>query len=287
MSQYLQYAYYSHHKCATGWTSSILREICFYLGLKVKTVHGSDQYGKLGSLYSLTKRFNVEFLLYTNAEIREVQKLKNYKGFHVVRDPRDMLISAYFSHIQSHPIGGWSELEEHRKELKTLSKEVGLLQEIEFSGPFFKAMDAWDYDQAHILEIKMEDLTAEPVIQFQNILQHLGLFDKKKLDGLSIIKRSLQYANRVLYKISHEFPVPIPRKLKKENKIHPNILSLIVEKNSFKKKTGGRVKGDVDLASHYRKGQPGDWKNHFTDRVEKKFYQTYGDLIEKLGYRLD
>jgi hypothetical protein len=43
------------------------------------------------------------------------------------------------------------------------------------------------------------------------------------------------------------------------------------------RETTGRV-------SHYRKGKPGDWRNHFDDDIHEAFAAATGDLIELLGY---
>ena len=39
-----------------------------------------------------------------------------------------------------------------------------------------------------------------------------------------------------------------------------------------------------DRASFFRKGQSGDWRNHFRSRDEKLFAKLTGDLLERLGY---
>jgi len=280
----IQYAYYSHHKCATGWTNSIFRELCFHLGLQHRTAHGPQQYEEAGGLKEWMARHNVEFLAYTNAEISEVKRLPQHRGVHVVRDPRDVLVSAYFSHLHSHPTEQWPELERHRDALQSLSKEEGLLKEIEFSRPFLIAMREWDYEQESVLEMKMEELTAEPVASFRLVLQHLGLFHREPGRRAGTLKKLWQYGNRGLYKAHHEFPLPLPPRLRKEKTVHPDVLDAILEAHRFEKMASGRSKGEADPESHYRKGKPGDWKNYFTDRVAQSFQDTYGDIVRRLGY---
>ncbi|MCS3672815.1 hypothetical protein GGP66_000219 [Salinibacter ruber] len=276
------FAYYSHHKCATGWTTSILMEFCFHLGRRFRIAHGPVQYGADGGLRAWVARHDVEFLAYTNAEMYEVQSLPSHQGVHVVRDPRDVLVSAYFSHKNSHPTENWPELETHREALRSLSKEEGLLKEIEFSRPFLEAMQTWDYDQEHILEMKMENLTANPDTRFRRMLRHLGLFEEDPDEGL--LHRGRHYGNRLLYKAYHELPLSPPRRLTVEPTLHPSVLDEILEAHRFERMTDGRSKGEADPESHYRKGEPGDWKNHFTDRVRQAFEDAYGDIVETLGY---
>lgn len=250
------------------------------MGHRFQTVHRPQQYGGTGKLEEWVQRVNVDFLAFTNAEIDEVRDLPLHRGFHVVRDPRDVLVSAYFSHLNSHPTDNWPELEEHRAALQSLSKEEGLIKEIEFSRPFLEAMRTWDYDQDHILEVKMENLTGDPDASFRRILRHLGLFD----DRGGVLKKLRHYGNRGLRKLHHGVPIAIPFCFSVEASIHPSVLDSILETHRFEKMTGGRSKGEANPESHYRKGTPGDWANHFTDRVARAFEDTYGDIVVRLGY---
>jgi len=279
----LKHAYYSHHKCATGWSNSILRELCFHLGLRHKTAHGAQQYGSHGGLRSWVGVHRVEFLAFTNAKIEQANSLPPHRGFHVVRDPRDVLVSAYFSHKNSHPTKDWPELEEHRKALQSLSKEEGLLKEIEFSRQFLEPMQNWDYDQDHILEVKMEELTGDPGQKFREILSHLELLGEQG-ESPGAVSKLRQYGNRGFYKLHHEISLPLPRRLSVEDAIHPDVLDAILHAHRFEKMAGGRAKGEENTKSHYRKGKPGDWQNHFTDAVERAFKNSYGDIVSKLGY---
>ena len=52
----------------------------------------------------------------------------------------------------------------------------------------------------------------------------------------------------------------------------------------FAAKTHGRAAGVEDITSHYRKGLPGDWVNHFTRSHAEAFDERFGDLLVRLGY---
>jgi hypothetical protein len=201
----------------------------------------------------------------------------------VVRDPRDVLVSGYFSHKNSHPTDNWPELKEHREALQSLSEEEGLLKEIEFSQQFLEPMRDWNYDQDHILEVKMEELTGNPDREFRSVLQHLGLLGENAGEA-GMLQKGRQYGNRGIYKLHHELPFPLPVRLSVEKTIHPDVLGAILEAHRFEKMTDGRSKGEENPESHYRKGEPGDWKNHFTEAVEESFRDTYGDILSTLGY---
>jgi len=68
-----------------------------------------------------------------------------------------------------------------------------------------------------------------------------------------------------------------------EIEISPTKLTEIVSRNSFEK-MAGRHKGEEDVASHYRKGIAGDWKNHFTDKIKDEFKKLYGQVLITTGY---
>jgi Sulfotransferase domain len=61
-------------------------------------------------------------------------------------------------------------------------------------------------------------------------------------------------------------------------------LEEVVSRNRFEKLSGGRERGQEDIKSHYRKGVHGDWQNHFTPAITRRFKQLYGDLLVLAGY---
>jgi hypothetical protein len=62
---------------------------------------------------------------------------------------------------------------------------------------------------------------------------------------------------------------------------------MIVYQNRFSKLADGRTEGDEDQKSHYRKGLPGDWMDHFNGQHKRYFKEHYNDLLVKLGYEKD
>lgn len=167
-----------------------------------------------------------------------------YKGFHVVRDPRDVIVSGYFSHKISHPVKnrfGKLFLLKRRKLLNEISKEKGLMLEIR-KGYSLKNMNSWKYDDPNIMEIKFENLILDPFSTFMQVFKFLELgIDEEKL------KNTIEYF-------------------------------------SFKKLSGGRDRGQEDVSNHFRKGVAGDWKNHFNEEHKKVFKKNWGGLLIKLGY---
>ena len=100
-------AYFGHHKCGTIWIASIFHAVCDIVGLKKKHAHNPQQFGYDISASREQEGFNA--LSYTNANYDYVEG-QNLIGFHVVRDPRDIIVSGYFSHLWSHPDDTWPAL---------------------------------------------------------------------------------------------------------------------------------------------------------------------------------
>lgn len=279
--------FFGHHKCATGWTVGIFREIALHLGRTFRVINRTQDFRHTGSLGSLVRQDGVEVLAYSNANLEHVQSLPSFRGFHVVRDPRDVLVSAYFSHRKTHGTEAWPELEEHRRRLQSLSKYDGLLAEMEFSSPFFKDMNRWDYDQDVVLEIRMEDLTADPVTHFTRIARFLHLVDTEPSSGIRgavrhIAMRSNRWNHRGRRFMPGRIPMfPVPKT--PQNTLPVDLISTIVENRSFEKLTG-RKKGEENRDTHLRKGVPGDWVNHFEPEHIRVFKDRYNDLLLKLGY---
>ena len=266
-------------------------EICFHMGIRFRIVHRPDGFHSFPSFASFVEEERVDFLAYTNADQQLASTLPLYRGFHVVRDPRDVLVSAYFSHRFSHPTDQWPALEEHRSQLQEASKEEGLLMEMEFSRWVFEQMYSWDYDQENVLELRMEDVTARPVEHFAEIARFLGILDEDMPEGARRMTRQFQMRiNRLNQRGRRFMPAnlpmfPVPRRRFKE--IAPSMLETIVRKKSFEKLAGGRKKGEENVQSHYRKGKAGDWQNHFTEAHKEAFKQSFNDVLLKLGYESD
>jgi Sulfotransferase domain len=61
-------------------------------------------------------------------------------------------------------------------------------------------------------------------------------------------------------------------------------LARVVQENTFRVLSGGRNPGEQDYQSHYRRGSPGDWREHFDATHIDYFKKLYNPLLIKLGY---
>ena len=271
--------YFGHHKCASTWIHTVLSTFCDEAGLKCAYLANEGMFG--GDLPGWVRAHDPDVLCYVNADWEHVEKLaaeRDLIGIHMVRDPRDILASAYFSHLHSHKTGAWPELVEHRKRQQERSKDEGLLAEFDFNAEVFDEMHRWQYGQDWVLELRMEEFTPDPLNGWLAAFRHLDLIDEThRGKGAQLgwwLRSSLNIANA-----KHGFPL----KASTARAPAERLLGMVHD-NRFETKTAGRKEGEEDVTSHYRKGVAGDWRNHFTQQHVDEFKKRYGDLLVRLGY---
>lgn len=127
-----------------------------------------------------------------------IPKPVNYKTFCIIRDPRDIIVSWYFSVKDSHPPMG--KIPEHRKMLHQLSLRDGLIYCMEYLKDFglFETLRSWVNapGAADILLLRFEDIVDvnRQFSIFSRLLAHCripltenemtGLLDKYRFDRL-------------------------------------------------------------------------------------------------------
>jgi hypothetical protein len=291
-------AYFGHHKCASTWVWQILDRVTREIGLRHYLVLDERAPEGRGPLTGLRPggpggRANferaglggqaaaagVDFVSCITSDQEQADALAPARAFHVIRDPRDILVSAYFSHRNSHPTDGLPHLAEHRERLRSTSKEEGLLLEMEFSAGALRDIAEWNYGRPEILEVRMEELSAKPYDGFIEIFRHLGLLspeepaEARELLGV--------WRGRLRNRLASRRRLG---RLRRPTEATAELLLGAVYGQRFEAQTKGRRAGAEDQNSHYRKGVAGDWVNHFGDEHVDAFKERYGDLVVRLGY---
>jgi hypothetical protein len=184
--------------------------------------------------------------LYVTYETYElIPKPPRIATFFVARDPRDLVVSGYFSTKYSH--GPMGLISDRRERLQAVSESEGLRMFIDMmdESGVFEALRSWIKaagDRETIQLYRFEHLTGT------NQMEALrSLFDHCDIRLPDVRLREL------------------------------------VNKNSFEK-LSGRRRGAEDPHAHYRKGVPGDWKLKFDETTLRHFEDRAGDIAEALGY---
>jgi hypothetical protein len=177
---------------------------------------------------------------------QRLPKPESFRAFFVPRDPRDVLVSWYFSVKLSHKVMG--RIGEVREKLQLLPEEDGLKYTTDWleSRGSFAALRSWQQgvsSDARLRIFSYESLTGdEQFAAWKRLLAHCDI------------------------------------------QMPDEVLAEVLKTYSFSVLTKGRDRGTEDVTAHLRKGVAGDWKNHFTSAIEKKFRETTGTLVEELGY---
>jgi hypothetical protein len=171
----------------------------------------------------------------------------NYVSSHLIRDPRDMVVSAYYYHqwckeewcITFNPEFGMT----YQEKLKSFPKEEGMLFEMtHLTKTILGIIDQWNYFDSRCLEMKYEDLISDSDKGFSALFKHWGV-PPEEMDVC------LEAARRF----------------------------------HMTQQTGRKV-GDVQFGSHMRSGKPGQWKDEFSSAHKEYFKSNFGGLLVKLGY---
>jgi hypothetical protein len=171
-----------------------------------------------------------------------IPKPETSRAFFVTRDPRDLVVSWYFSQRFSHGLMG--DIGEVRGVLGDLPEPDGLSYAIRHLADFglFAAQRSWlkaDEDP-DVVVVRFEDLIGDG-----SFAAYRRVFDHCRLE------------------------------------VDDATLSAILERYSFER-LSGRTRGSEDVYTHFRKGVAGDWENHFDDEVMATFREVTGDLVEAL-----
>lgn len=64
----------------------------------------------------------------------------------------------------------------------------------------------------------------------------------------------------------------------------PAVVEQCCQSAAFARLSGGRAPGQEDPGSFFRRGLPGDWRNHFSAQAAKLFAERGGPVLARLGY---
>jgi hypothetical protein len=225
----------THHKTGTVWMRSLFSAVAaacnqgFYAGSQSAYPAGSEVF------FQDHCAFDLPTFPY------------HYRGLHLIRDPRDVVISA----ARYHPTANepwldrparWLGGQTYRASLLALSSvEERIRFEMDGAGGnVIRAMVAWNTSDKNFLTVKYEDLIQDvDLVLFRRIFTFLGYPDAQ-LDHLC--------------KIAWE--------------------------NSL-------FSGRIDRPKHVHSGKPAQWREVFSRDLSREFHARFGSELIRLGYETD
>ena len=226
-----------HHKVGTVWMAKVLRSLGTHFGLRYEHLDGPPHPATRLALQHHTRV--------------DLGSFRPFVGSHMVRDPRDVVVSGYHYHLWTNEpaivapdpaLDGRS----HQEHLRSLDREAGLLAEIRrASTRAIRDMATWDYADPRFVELRYEDMVSDGDAEFERLFRHYG-FTERNVDV------AVQLARQ------HSFER--------------------VEKREL---------GDVREGRHRRSGVPGQWRDEFTASHRELFKELCGDALVTLGYERD
>ncbi len=229
-----------YHKVGTVWFGRILADVAAEFGLAPQ---GGAQWR---DIQQLNLSDDLGFLL-DYSSCLELDGLPSYRASHMIRDPRDIVVSGYLYHLWTDEAWANTPTDEfsrksYKEHLQSLDQAEGLLAEIRRVRYLLPHMLDWDYNNPRVFEIKYEHILDNEEATFREMFTHYG-FKKSVVDRCCLIAERYSFEN--------------------------------MKKRGARKARGG---------SHLRSGQSGEWRDFFEDEHKELFKELYPKCVVALGY---
>jgi hypothetical protein len=232
-------------KTASQWFRGIFADPVFadYTGLEsvpfIDLGLRGARFDKPFPLGSVATHLYIDYPTY-----QTIPKPEHFRTLFVMRDPRDAVMSWYFSARYSHALV--EPIPEMRLALQGRDLQSGLkyiIDKLEEYGSF-EAQRSWLAASAN---------SEVQIFHYEDLARDNRAFLRKLLDYLQ---------------------VPLPS----------GAFDALYNRHNFSRLARGREQGKQDIHSHYRKGVAGDWRNYFDEEVTRHFRRVTGGTLERLGY---
>lgn len=227
----------THHKVMTTYFNAVLQPLAFGLNRRFQRVNTEQPSPGAQIVLSMHGKL-------------DLAGLGRYRGVHIMRDPRDMIVSGY--HYHKWTLEEWVHRPDangrsYQQKLAEADPHDGLFLEIDHFIYFYRQTLAdWDIANPDVIEIAYEDLMGpERDTLYARIFSHLGL------DG-----RDLALAC--------------------------DLMRLFAAQSRT-----GRKPGAVAGKSHLRSGKAGQWKQELCADHLAYIERELGPILRKFGYGPD
>jgi hypothetical protein len=109
-------------------------------------------------------------------EFREIPKPRPRRVVYMFRDPRDLVVSGYYSAVKTHRVTHLEEVERVRDEIRALPFDEGLLLLIKDAAPRLREIETWvGVEDPDVATFRLEDVNADPRTWVAQMLKHCGV----------------------------------------------------------------------------------------------------------------
>jgi hypothetical protein len=107
-------------------------------------------------------------------DYQRIPKPAPHRTVYIFRDPRDIVVSGYYSQLKTHSV--MQGLEARRKALSAMSVDEGLLFALDYGEQFLRDMATWvGVDDPDVRCFRLEDISGDPQRQVPELLAHCGV----------------------------------------------------------------------------------------------------------------
>lgn len=169
----------SHHKTGTKWTEDVLRAVSKEFGWTFQLCRQKDLH------------WSTDVFMETHSAF-DLSMFNHFRGSHIIRDPRDVVISGYHYHLRAsedwlrHPRQEYSG-RSYQQFLKSVDYYDGMAEEMRWAkGRTIRDMLAWDYDDDRFFEMKYEHAVRNPTVVFEKLFEHYGMAPNEISRGVEL-----------------------------------------------------------------------------------------------------
>lgn len=159
---------FCHHKCASNWLWRYAQDLSQQFDWRLEARNG-------GPPESHREDSEACLWFFWNSWPQDLQGMsEGARGVHLIRDPRDALVSGYWSWRDSHRDNNELILRV-REQLQQLPFEEGLMLMVDYTTSLWQLQDWSLPDPPQVLTVRYEDMVADTSAQIAGILQHLDI----------------------------------------------------------------------------------------------------------------
>jgi hypothetical protein len=109
-------------------------------------------------------------------EYLQMPKPRSRRVVYMFRDPRDLVVSGYYSAVKTHRKVHRADVEAVRDQIRALPFDEGLLLLIKDAAPRLREIESWvDVDDEDVATFRLEDVSANPREWVVQMLKHCGV----------------------------------------------------------------------------------------------------------------